>query len=356
MAISNYKALSVDNKPVKVATLNGKLIYSALEDFGSNNMSIANSELSAAGVTITEEGGYAFPLSDLPITIQVSEEETVSLYNEDLTFVQVGGEYSIEVRSPYGILGTFNAEEPQSEGAYWSYTSGGREVETWYYGGNWTTPEDYVGPNFYRASGQEVTLSGTYVPPGDTSAYTYFCYNTEPVSFVDAGMGVNNWFAISPTTFVIAQHYGKPVGTFTYHGDTYRIKDSTELSAWAKENGFNIADTAIGDIRLVDTDEATALSNILPIMSNLQFQAIFQKDTISGLAGWVVPKLTEENFANKPQPVVVRGVDSNGELVWSSPQLLSSLVPAEYTSMTEYPTYLGTTGDSGRPVVVNVND
>lgn len=94
--MENYNTLSVDSKAVKVATINGKVVYSALSDYSLTNAADSNAEVSAAGV-----------IAD------------------------------------------------------------------------------------------ETTLSGTYVPPGDTNPYTYFCYNTAPVSFVEAGSGSTHPFPVS---------------------------------------------------------------------------------------------------------------------------------------------------------------
>ena len=354
--MDNFNTLSVDNKPVKVATLNGRVIYSTLDDYGSTNLSSANEEVSVAGVTVSGGASFGFRGEDLPIHVQWNDGDwhDETYYSEDLTFVPSYDERNVDVFCPVGKLGTFTSEEPQMPGAYWVFMGDTQVPESWFYGDEWNVPQQYTSPSVYKLGGGETTLSGTYVPPGDTNPYTYYCYNTTPVTWVEAGSGINNWFPISPTTFVVAAHYGQPAGSFTYKGSTYHIGSSTLLSTWASEHGFDINPTAIEDIRLVTTQEETALSNVVPLMSRLQMQGLLQRDGLSGLAGWVVPQLTATDFADKPQPVVFTSASTNGELKWSSPKLLSAYIDPTLSSLTEYPTYLGTTGDSGRPVVVDI--
>lgn len=64
MSLSNYSTLSVDGKAVKVATLDGRVVYSALSDYGAVNMEEAEAAVKAAGVVYQGEylsGTYVPP-------------------------------------------------------------------------------------------------------------------------------------------------------------------------------------------------------------------------------------------------------------------------------------------------------
>lgn len=248
--MDNFNELSVDNNGVKVATLNSRLIYSALADQSLSNMTDANSKVSSAGVAGTT----------------------------------------------------------------------------------------------------------SYTPPGDSSAYTCTIYDTTPVDYVEAGSGTNHPFPVSQHVFARARHYGSAPASFTWRGETFTVTESISLSSYAQENNINVTPSAIEDIQLLYTDKAVELSAVPCLMSRLHFQGLFHKDTLSGLATWTVPQLTASDFACKPQPIVINGYANNGELKWSTPKMLSSLVPNDLTALVEYPTYLGTGGDSGRPLAVKVGD
>ena len=248
--MANFNTLSVDNKAVKVATLNGRVIYSALADQSLSNMTDANSKVSSAGVAGTT----------------------------------------------------------------------------------------------------------SYTPPGDSSAYTCTIYDTTPVDYVEAGSGTNHPFPVSQHVFARARHYGSAPASFTWRGETFTVSESISLSSYAQENNIKVTPSAIEDIQLLYTDKAVELSAVPCLMSRLHLQGLFHKDTLSGLATWTVPQLTASDFACKPQPIVINGYANNGELKWSTPKMLSSLVPNDLTALVEYPTYLGTGGDSGRPLAVKVGD
>lgn len=48
--------------------------------------------------------------------------------------------------------------------------------------------------------------------------------------------------------------------------------------------------------------------------------------------------------------------NSGTKLCWSTPQLLSASIPADYTTLKNAPaTYLGTGGDSGRPIFLQTD-
>ena len=78
---------------------------------------------------------------------------------------------------------------------------------------------------------------------------------------------------------------------------------------------------------------------------------MFQRDTLSGVAGYTVPQTTRNS-----QPVMFTS-NSGTKLRWSTPHLLSALVPEgeQYDTLRNAPpTYLGTEGDSGRPVFLQI--
>lgn len=346
--MENFNTLSVDNKEVKVALLNGRVIFSELEDQSLTNATDANAEVSAAGVTIGGGGGYALPDNCFPITgvDDIGGEPLGPINsNSELTFEDSGDDIFISDNAGYGAIATFNGESK-------AYDVPAGSWATVYFNGN----EGIQGEWPVLQEGGSVTLSGTYVPPGDTNPYTYFCYNTAPVSYVEAGSGSTHPFPVSQHVFARARHYGSAPASFTWNGQTFTVSDSVDLSAYAQAQGIDVNASAVEDIQLLFTDSEVALSSVPCLMSKLQFQGLFQKDTLSGLVAWTVPQLTAEDFACKPQPTVFVNNASNGELKWSTPQLLSSIVPAEDTSLIEYPTYLGTTGDSGRPLAVKVGD
>lgn len=294
MSLSNYSTLSVDGKAVKVATLDGRVVYSALSDYGAVNMEEAEAAVKAAGVVFQ-------------------------------------GEY----------------------------------------------------------------LSGTYVPPGDTEPYQYFFWDTYEVQptatwrpkFVDQGPGDEHPFPIARVTnggpgplssygyngavFIRSASYGEPLSSFYFKGGSQppeltstqwmkTVVEYVDLSSWAPEHGFDLPPEAIGDIQLVlakNRSGATAayqveLTNLVAIPTRLQLQGLMQRDTLSGTAGWMYPQTGISTYLPELQPVVFEGHASNGELKWSTPQKLSTLVPGECSSLVEYPTYLGTDGDYGKPVVV----
>lgn len=347
--MNNFNTLSVDNTAVKVALLNGRVIYSALDDYSLSNAIFANAEVSAAGVTIGGGGGGdpVLPASCFPLTgrWQWEEDFTINSGDPNLSYQYEEG-YTLLQWYDYP-LATFNKDSGAFDGL-------AGPAESMLFNGQ--PGQSSVWP--VLESGGSITLSGTYVPPGDTQPYTYYCYNTEPVPFVEAGSGSTHPFPVAPTVFARAQHYGAAPSSFTWEGLEFNVTESVNLSAWAKENGFNIPETAIGDIQLLFVDKSVTLSAVPCLMSKLQYQGLFQKDSTNGIVAWTVPQLTADGFACKPQPIVLNGTstasDTNGELKWSTPLVLSSLVDSDLSSLTQYPTYLGTGGDSGRPLAVKV--
>ena len=342
--MDNFNTLSVDNKEVKVALLNGRVIFSKLADWSLSNAAEANAEVSAAGITIGGGGGYLLPDDCFPITGEDFGGESLGPINSnsELTFEDNGNIIYISDNGGYYIA-SFDSESKAFSNVEGSWASVYFNGNSGAYG-SWPVIQE----------GGSVTLSGTYVPPGDTQPYTYYCYNTDPVAFVEAGSGSTHPFPVSQHVFARARHYGSAPASFTWNGETFTVNDTVDLSAYAQAQGIKVNASAIEDIQLLFTDKAVALSAVHCLLSKMQFQGLFHKDTLSGLVAWNVPQLTASDFARKPQPVVFTSNASNGELKWSTPQLLSAVIPVEDTSLIEYPTYLGTTGDSGRPVAVKV--
>lgn len=341
--MATINTLSVDNKEVKVALLNGKVVFSGLEDWSLSNATEANAEVSAAGITIGGGGGYSLPDDCFPITGEDFGGEPLGPINSNSEIeFEDDGDF-IHISQGYNHIASFNSESKAfvaPEGNWVTIYFNGSEARY----GSWPVLQESGG----------VTLSGTYVPPGDTNPYTYYCYNTDPVAFVEAGSGSTHPFPVSQHVFARARHYGSAPASFTWNGETFTVNDTVDLSAYAQAQGIKVNASAIEDIQLLFTDKAVALSAVPCLMSKMQFQGLFHKDTLSGTVAWTVPQLTASDFACKPQPVVFTSNTSNGELKWSTPQLLSAVIPVEDTSLIEYPTYLGTTGDSGRPVAVKI--
>lgn len=205
------------------------------------------------------------------------------------------------------------------------------------------------------ASGLDSSLSGTYTLP-DGVSYSYQGYNTPDAEFVKQGSGANNPFLIAPHVWCRAKHYNSTLSSFVDPSDntkTLTVKEQIALSDWATANDLPLPSYDITDIEMIETNEAYAGSddNIPYLMDFTQFQGMFQKDEIAGVAGYVVPQVYR-----KGQPVVFTS-DSGTKLRWSTPHLLSNLIPEgeQYDTLRNAPaTYLGTTGDSGRPVFLQI--
>lgn len=201
------------------------------------------------------------------------------------------------------------------------------------------------------AVGLDDSLSGTYTLP-DGASYSYQGYNTPTVDFVKEGSGQTNPFCIAPHVWCRAKHYASQLTGFTGpDGNAYTVKEQTALTSWAVANNLDLPAEDISDIELIETNEATVSSVCPCLMDYSQFKGMFQRDALSGLAGYVVPKISK-----KPQPVMFNS-DSGIKLKWSTPHLLSALVPEgeQYDTLRNAaPTYLGTGGDSGRPVFLQI--
>lgn len=199
--------------------------------------------------------------------------------------------------------------------------------------------------------GLDDNLSGTYTLP-DGVAYSYQGYGTPTLDFVKEGSGQTNPFCIAPHVWCRAKHYNSTLSSFTDPTalGTLTVKEQIALTAWAEQNGLDLPAEDISDIEMIETDEAYEAE--LPcLMDFVQFQGMFQRDTLSGVAGYVVPQTTRNG-----QPVMFTS-NSGTKLRWSTPHLLSALVPEgeQYDTLRNaVPTYLGTAGDSGRPVFLQI--
>lgn len=204
----------------------------------------------------------------------------------------------------------------------------------------------------------------SYTPPGDSAIYTCDVYGTASEAWWGAGSGSTQLFPVSPHVFARAQHYNSTLTSF-WCRQSFTTSSQENLAAWAKENGFDsdyVDSLGIGDIELVTTStELTAFTtdDIPYYMSETAFKGLYWRDTFKGLAGWCGTQLT--SYSQKPQPVIftdkVSSGETAGELKWSTPQLLADLVPdgEQYAYLKSVgATYLGTTGDSGKPVYLKV--
>lgn len=202
--------------------------------------------------------------------------------------------------------------------------------------------------------GLDDSLSGTYTLP-DGVTYSYQGYNTPMLDFIKEGSGATNLFPIAPHIWCRAKHYNSALTSFTdpTSFNTLTVKEQIALTAWAEANGLALPAEDISDIEMIETNEAyDGTADELPyLMDFVQFQGMFQRDTLSGVAGYVVPQTTRNG-----QPVMFTS-NSGTKLRWSTPHLLSALVPEgeQYDTLRNAPeTYLGTEGDSGRPVFLQI--
>lgn len=199
------------------------------------------------------------------------------------------------------------------------------------------------------AVGLASSLSGTYTLP-DGVAYSYQGYDTPMLDFIKEGSGATDPFAISPHVWCRAKHYNSTLTSFTdpTSFSTITVKEQIALTAWAEANGLELPAEDVSDIEMIETNEA--YEDETPcLMDFVKFQGMFQRDTLSGVAGYVVPQTTRNG-----QPIMFTS-DSGTKLRWSTPHLLSALVPEgeQYDTLRNAPaTYLGTEGDSGRPVFI----
>lgn len=106
-------------------------------------------------------------------------------------------------------------------------------------------------------------------------------------------------FPIAPHVWCRAKHYNSTLTSFTFGGSTFNVAEQTGLTTWAEQNNIKIPASGLGDIEVLATTQAVDTSVVPYLMSWMQFQGTFHRDTLKGLAGYVVPQTT-----NKPQPVV----------------------------------------------------
>lgn len=102
---------------------------------------------------------------------------------------------------------------------------------------------------------------------------------------------------------------------------------------------------------MIVTNEAFLSDDLPYLMPFKKFQAHFWKDNLSGVAGYVVPQVGASG-----QPIVFTA-DESTKLKWSTPHMLSNIIPdgEQYATLKTAPaTYLGTGGDSGRPVFLQI--
>lgn len=237
--------------------------------------------------------------------------------------------------------------------------------------------------NSYSLYGlEDITLSsvtkvypaGSYTPPGTTNLYTYGVYRVPAENFWGGGSGSDHLFPVSQHVFARAAHWGNAL-TSTSVGNaiagsatTYScaVSEVANLTTWAKSNGFDadyVDSLHIDDIQMVLTPENVLTAGVyteddIPyIIPEIQFKGMFHRDELKGLVGYCGTQLTA--YSGEAQPIVF-GNDIAGEVAWSTPVLYKSLLPVEeYTAYIRSddvcPTYLGTTGDSGKPVYMAID-
>lgn len=219
----------------------------------------------------------------------------------------------------------------------------------------------------------KVSPAGSYTPPGDSNIYTYDIYQLSAEKFWGGGSGTDHLFPISQHVFARAAHWGNEL-TSTSVGNaiagsatTYScaVSEVVNLTAWAKNNGFDtdyVDSLHIDDIQMVLTPENVLTAGIyteddIPyVIPEIQFKGMFHRDVLSGLVGYCGTQLT--GYSGEAQPIVF-GNNIAGEVAWSTPLRYKSFLPnEEYTAFIRSdsigPTYLGTTGDSGKPVYMTI--
>ena len=219
-----------------------------------------------------------------------------------------------------------------------------------------------------------LSASGTpgvyaYTPPGDSESYSANIYIVPAATFWNGGNGSTNLFPVSKHVFARAQHYNSTITEFKCADQTFTVSAQENLLEWAKENGFDPTyvdslSSYIGDIQMVTTSSDQFTDDDIPYYINeMTFKGMFHRDELKGLAGWCGTQIASswDTWYSRPQPVVfttevTTGV-TRGELRWSTPNMLSSLIPdgEQYAYLKALdPSYLGTTGDSGKPIYIRV--
>lgn len=186
-------------------------------------------------------------------------------------------------------MDNFNTLSVDGKAVRWAFVNGRivYSVDTNYYTSSMALES-------FTLSATGVVSSGTYVPPGDTAAYSYSVYGTPDVHFVRKGSGQTNPFAVSPHVWCRAKHYASQLTGFTGpDGNAYTVKQQVALTAWALSNDVKLPVEDISDIEMIVTNEAISSETVLediPCIAPLSvFQALLQRDTLSGVAGWTVP-------------------------------------------------------------------
>lgn len=208
-----------------------------------------------------------------------------------------------------------------------------------------------------------------YTPPGDSDSYTATIYGTLSATFWNGGNGSGNLFPVSKHVFARAQHYNSTITTFNCAGQSFNVSAQENLLEWAKSNGFDQAfvdslSSCAGDIQMVVTSSDQFSDDDVPYyIDEMTFKGMFHRDDFKGLAGWCGTQIASswESWYSRPQPIVftndITSGDTKGELQWSTPNMLSNLVPEgeQYDFIRSLgPTYLGTTGDSGKPIYITI--
>lgn len=103
-----------------------------------------------------------------------------------------------------------------------------------------------------QTAGYDAT-TGTYTPPGDSSAYTYYTVPAAAVEFVEAGSGSNHLFPIAPHIWCRAKHYASTLASFAFGGSTYNVTEQIGLTVWATQNNLPIPFENIDDIEMLTT-------------------------------------------------------------------------------------------------------
>lgn len=230
------------------------------------------------------------------------------------------------------------------------------------------------------AGAQYKTGSGQYICPNGV-VYTYQYdneYYRNIAYWAGCDTGNKRPFAVSPYLMATAAHYGDTIqlGSLVVGSATVNRVAHENLAAWAKASGkwtdAYIDSLNIGDIEMVKLgkDSGDPIPDVICpyFVDSLKIQALFNRSSLAGIVGCNCPQKPFEDWegaeAPMTQPIVFAGRASGNLMKWSTAGILSSLIPdgtfedtfagETHTwkeGITSIPnTYLGTTGDSGRPV------
>ena len=212
------------------------------------------------------------------------------------------------------------------------------------------------------SGGQLISATSYKCPNGVTYNYNQWSTFVEN-DFTGVGAGNQRPFVISPHIMATASHYDNiPTGNLQIDNVTVNRVSHENLLDWALDTGFwsesYLTSLGISDIELVKLDKSVAVpeANIPYFISYDKLKARIYSGNLQYIVGWTSPQIAF-NGVKYAAPILFSGYNSDNELKWATPAQLSSNIPETYRTdiLTAGNTYLGTTGDSGRPVYIVID-